>query len=76
MVEAPAANLQLKPTKMTALQVFTVRNDAGQFLGRYRARTAQSAIQRLIDEQIVTASAFKRSQPAARLVNLSAKVES
>ena len=44
-------------------KIFTVRNAAGQFLGTYLALTAEQAMQRHRDEQLVTAATFRRSQP-------------
>lgn len=43
------------------MQFFTVRNASKQFLGVYRAYTAKQAIDRLISDQQVYASTFRKS---------------
>lgn len=56
-------------------QIFTVRDASGDFLGTYRAMTAQQAINRLVSDQAATAATFRKSQPAIPLGNLTASVE-
>lgn len=50
---------------MSLHPIWTVRNLKGQFIGTFRAKTADQAISRLIDEQSRTAATFKKSQPTA-----------
>ena len=59
---------------MKVVQVYTVRNEAGQFLATYRALTAEQAIAQLVRDQNTYASTFRRSG-APKLGNLTAKVE-
>ncbi len=54
--------------------IYTVRNAAGQRLAAYRARSPAESIQRLCDDQMQTASFFKR-QIATGLDKLTAKIE-
>lgn len=58
------------------IQMFTVRNAKGQYLGTFAAYTAEAAIQRLIASDRSTASTFRKSQPATIWTGLTAKVES
>ena len=62
--------------KQKEAQIWTIRNDAGQFLGTYRAIDGASAIRRMTSELAATAATFRRSQPMPKLGNLSASVES
>lgn len=57
------------------MQMFTVRNASGQFLGTYRALTARQAISHLVRDQTATASVFRKSQPAVAFRELTASVE-
>jgi hypothetical protein len=59
---------------MKRLELYTVRNASGQFLGTYRTVSAARAIQALRDEQAQTASFF-RGQIAKGLDNLTATIE-
>ena len=54
--------------------IYTVRNASGQRLAAYRAHSAAEAIRRLRDDQMQTASSFKR-QIAKGLDQLTAKIE-
>lgn len=56
-------------------QLFTVRNDAGQFLGVYRALSPRQAIQRLLDEQASYGSVFRGQSLKLDPSKLSAAVE-
>lgn len=49
----------------TESKVWTVRNRLGQFIGTFRAYSADDAINQLIRSQAQTASSFRRSQPLA-----------
>jgi hypothetical protein len=44
-------------------QVWTVRNKVGQYIGSYRAYTAEQAISRFVQAQASTAATFRKSQP-------------
>lgn len=56
-------------------QIWTVQNNAGQGLGRYRAISAQAAIRRFLEEQAATAATFRRSQPMLQFSSLTATVD-
>lgn len=60
---------------MKISRLFTVRNESGQLMGRYRALTAQQAITRFLDEQAIYASTFRRSHGGLKFPNLTATVE-
>ena len=62
--------------KRREMQVWTVRNADGQYLGNYRTYTSDQAIQRLKDEQLALASTFRKSHGVLRgMDGLTAKVE-
>lgn len=56
------------------VQAWTIRNQVGQYIGCYRALTAEQAISRFMDDQLATASQFKRHSVFSR-DNFTAKVE-
>ena len=58
------------------IQLFTVRNQQGQFLAKYYAFTAPQAINKLIQDMAATAATFRKSQPMSlRAEGLTATVE-
>lgn len=60
---------------MALYPLYIVRNAQGQYLGTYRAKNAQAAIQRHIDQDRATASTFRKSQPATKWVGLTAALQ-
>lgn len=58
------------------MQVYTVRNAQGQYLGDFRAKTDKQAIQRFLDSQNTLAATFRKSMSVPVFVGLKAKVES
>lgn len=46
--------------------------DGKSYVGSYRAKNAKIAMQRAQDDQLATASAFRKSQPAIIFKNLRA----
>ena len=65
----------MRKPKETA--VWTVRNHLNQYLGSFRAFTAEQAISKAVAADRATASTFRKSQPASLNVSgLTAKVES
>lgn len=58
------------------IRTWTVRNLAGQLIGRFHAHTADQALTRAIDSELTAVSTFKRSmRMTLRREELSAKVE-
>lgn len=53
-------------------KLYEVR-DGDSRIGTYYARNEKHAIQRAKDEQAITASTFRKSQPAVKFNNLTAK---
>lgn len=53
------------------MKLFKVR-DGSSFIGTYYAKNEKHAIQRARDEQSMTASTFRKSQPAIIFKNLNA----
>lgn len=60
---------------MKMKEIYTVRNSSGQYLGSFYAYNEKGAIARLVREDANTASTFRKSQPATKFINLTAKVE-
>jgi|GEM_PF-4074557 len=57
--------------------IYTVRNDAGQFIGTYRANSAAAAIQRVVDDQLSMAATFRKShRPVTDTRGWTAAIES
>lgn len=56
-------------------KVYTVRNASGQFIGTYRATSAQAAIQAFEREQNTYQATFRRSAPRLSTVGFTASVE-
>lgn len=52
------------------LKLFEIRNQQGQYLATYRAKTASAAIERLKQDDRRPASAFRKSYSASRFENL------
>lgn len=63
--------------KKQQIQVWTVRNLQGQYIGSYRVLNAERAIRRVIDEQMSMSSTFKKSHSRINLdrSQFTAKVE-
>jgi len=58
------------------IETYTVRNEQGQLIGRYRATSSESAIRAAKDEQLVMCSTFRKSHRMPRgMDELTAKVE-
>jgi hypothetical protein len=56
--------------------IWTVRNHLGQYIGAYRAYTAEQAVQRAVSADNATASTFRKSQPASlKASGLAATIE-
>jgi hypothetical protein len=62
----------MKRTQKTT-QIFTLRNEAGQFVGTYRALTSDQAIAKFWNDQAVQSSTFR--QMAIKRFAITASVE-